>query len=278
MFSPSASGFTGAPASHLFGFSSPLSAQHASWASATLAMPSACVQGLAAGGSVSSSHSLASPSKRKLNDVVDISPKMARIDLNTRADRQASAIAVQARLPDAVKVETRSNNPLAISPSQAHQSDPVAGSVESFVMEVMRSASLQVSPAALDYGSRAVMDMVCAAQRSRNQTGLALVPYKASNAAVMESLTAYQLKEQHRQWQQRQRSTLMIDHHDQQQQQQQHQQHQQQQHQQQQQQHENDIFHHFPPHCLESDHSQHPMLKRRRLAVGESDFGGMDSD
>jgi endo-alpha-1,4-polygalactosaminidase (GH114 family) len=115
------------------------------------------------------------------------------------------------------------------------------------------------------------MDMVCAAHRHKNQASLALVPYKACDEVVMENLTAFQQNEQNRQreqqQQQQQRASLVFDYHHRHQQQQQ------------QQQRDNGIFLHTSVHCSEPASSQHPALKRRRLAVCDlrcSD--SMDSD
>jgi Rps23 Pro-64 3,4-dihydroxylase Tpa1-like proline 4-hydroxylase len=52
------------------------------------------------------------------------------------------------------------------------------------------------------------MDMVCSASRHPNHGSLALVPYKARDDVVMESLTAFQQKQQFRLLQQQRQDAL----------------------------------------------------------------------
>jgi hypothetical protein len=201
----------------------------------------------------------ASPSKRRLHDGADILPKMARMDLSSFSNRRSKLLDSGSAKTAWMDFEKPAISLLEPSPSHALQTQSDADGVESFVLGVMRSHALQVSPVALDYSSHAVMDMVCAAHRHKNQASLALVPYKACDEVVMENLTAFQQNEQTRLREQQQRASLIVEYNSQQQQQQQ------QLHQQ-----RNDVvFLHSPPECPDLIHSENPAVKRRRLAVGD---------
>ena len=207
---------------------------------------------------------------------------MARIDFGSSTNQHTNSLESDGvnpvwhgfRREDCMASPFGLNSPQQQQQQQQQQCHPE--SVESFVLDVMRNRAVHVSPAALDFSSHAVMDMVCAAHRNRNHCSLALVPYKTSDDVLIQSLTAFQQKEQHRQRRQ-QHLSLVLDRLQQQQQEQQQHQHQQQQQQQQQQ--DDHTLPHIQPSSPESCLPLHPAHKRRRLAArAESDMnGGMDS-
>jgi hypothetical protein len=239
----------------VFQFSSfPTSApmERASWASPpnnSLYAPAAPVN------SSLSTFPQASPSKRKLDRAAEILPKMARIDLGGCSDRHASLLESCSNAATWHSLEKSGSAASTLSLPSPHEEHADHGSVEAFVLGVMRTNAVHVSAEALNFSSHAVLDMISAAQRRHHQAGLALVPYKASGDVVMESLTAFQqkekMKEEHRSRQLcQQHNQIHHQHH----------------HQQQQQQQIGDY--NLRPPSPDALVQQHPAHKRRRLTPG----------
>jgi hypothetical protein len=150
---------------------------------------------------------------------------MARIDLGGGSDRHASLHESSVNAAAWHPLEKSGSTASALSLPLPHEEHADHGSVEAFVLGVMRTNAVHVSADALNFSSHAVLDMISAAQRRHHQAGLALVPYKAGSDVVMESLTAFQqkekMKEEHRLRQLCQQHNQIHHHHHNQQQQQQ---------------------------------------------------------
>jgi hypothetical protein len=237
------------------------------------ALPSPYSQPYSISTATSPSHPLTSPCKRSIASPSHVPPKMPRLDFtcSSRAPPDSAA-------PYHAWRDCRAEAVEAAPAQHQPQCQCTPDSVQAFVTEALRSRALHVSPAALDFSSRAVLGMVCAASRSQNQASLALVPYKASDDVLMESLTHFQENDQHHQRCQQQASRLLDRLQQQQQQQQQnsYHHHRHHHHHQQQQQQDAHKYLHMQPCSPETIPPLLPAPKRRRVAASAAcDSSGM---